>query len=37
MMPDDPVNHPAHYQMLGGVEVIDFVEHMPFNLGNAIK
>ena len=30
------VDHPAHYQV-GGVEVIDLVEHLPFNRGNAIK
>lgn len=30
------VNHPAHYQFKG-VEVIDLVEQMSFNLGNAVK
>ena len=33
----DPVNHPAHYQRIPGIECIDVVEHMSFNLGNAIK
>ena len=34
----DPVNHPAHYtQHPSGVECIDVVEHMNFNLGNAVK
>ena len=34
----DPVNHPKHYtQHPSGVECIDIVEHMNFNLGNAIK
>ncbi len=32
----EPVDHPAHYQV-GGVEVIDLVERMPFCRGNAIK
>lgn len=32
------VNHPAHYnQHPSGVECIDVVEHMSFNLGNAVK
>jgi len=34
----DDVNHPAHYTAHPtGVECIDIVEHMNFNLGNAIK
>jgi hypothetical protein len=33
----EQVDHPSHYQMPGGLEVIDLVEHMPFNLGNAVK
>lgn len=34
----DPVNHPAHYTSHpSGVECIQVVEHMGFNLGNAIK
>jgi hypothetical protein len=38
MSPDDPVNHPAHYTSHpAGIECIDVVEHMCFNLGNAIK
>ena len=33
-----PVNHPAHYNAHpSGVECIDIVEHMSFNVGNAIK
>lgn len=36
-MPDD-VNHPAHYTAHpSGVECIEITEHMPFNVGNAIK
>lgn len=34
----DPVNHPKHYNAhLSGVECITVVEHMGFNLGNAMK
>jgi hypothetical protein len=34
----DPVNHPKHYNdHPSGVECITVVEHMSFNLGNAIK
>jgi hypothetical protein len=34
----DQVNHPKHYNSHpAGVECIDVVEHMPFNVGNAIK
>jgi Protein of unknwon function (DUF3310) len=34
----DPVNHPAHYlSHPSGVECIQIVEHMSFNLGNAVK
>jgi hypothetical protein len=34
----DNVNHPKHYNSHpSGVECIDVVEHMPFNVGNAIK
>ena len=34
----DPVNHPPHYNTHpAGVECIDVVEHMTFNLGNAVK
>ena len=34
----DLVNHPPHYTMHpSGVECIDVVEHMGFNLGNAVK
>lgn len=32
------VNHPKHYNAHpSGVECIDIVEHMGFNVGNAIK
>lgn len=35
---DDPVDHPSHYnQHPSGVECIDVVRHMNFNLGNVIK
>lgn len=34
----DPINHPPHYNSHpSGIECIDVVEHMNFNLGNAIK
>ena len=34
----DQVNHPDHYNSHpSGVECITIVEHMCFNLGNAIK
>lgn len=37
-MSNDPVNHPEHYtQHPSGVECIQVVEHMTFNLGNAVK
>ena len=32
------VDHPPHYnQHPSGVECIDIVEHMGFNIGNAVK
>lgn len=31
------VDHPKHYNMYKGVEVIDLVEQMKFNPGNAVK
>ncbi len=34
----DMVNHPPHYtKHPSGVECIEIVRHMPFNIGNAIK
>jgi hypothetical protein len=34
----ETVNHPQHYtNHPTGIECIDVVEHMSFNLGNAIK
>lgn len=34
----EAVNHPKHYnQHPSGIECIDVVEHMGFNVGNAIK
>lgn len=34
----EAVNHPPHYNAHpSGVECIDIVEHMSFNVGNAIK
>lgn len=34
----DQVNHPRHYNSHpSGIECIDVVEHMPFNIGNAVK
>lgn len=38
MSDDDPVNHPRHYTSHpSGVHCIDIIEHMPFNIGNAVK
>lgn len=35
---NERVNHPAHYNAHpSGVECITVVEHMSFNVGNAIK
>lgn len=34
---DDNINHPAHYTAYQGMEVIDLVEQMNFNRGNAVK
>ncbi len=34
----DNIHHPSHYNKHpSGIECIDVVEHMPFNLGNAVK
>lgn len=34
----ETVDHPAHYNSHpAGIECIDVVEHMPFNVGNAVK
>ena len=34
----DAVNHPKHYNLHpAGIECIDVVEHLTFNVGNAIK
>lgn len=33
----ETVNHPSHYKHPSGIECIDVVEHMGFNLGNVIK
>jgi len=34
----DPVDHPSHYNSNpSGVEAITVVEHMTFNVGNAVK
>ena len=36
--PSDMVEHPSHYTSNpSGVECIDVVEHLPFNIGSAIK
>lgn len=37
---DDKVNHPPHYTWLKdkcGIEVIDIVRHLDFDIGNALK
>jgi hypothetical protein len=33
----DPVNHPSHYTQYKGLEIIDLVEQMNYNRGNAVK
>lgn len=36
----DLINHPPHYAWLkevAGCEPIDIAEHLPYNLGNALK
>lgn len=33
---DDRVNHPSYY-INGGVEIIEFIRNMPFDIANAIK
>jgi hypothetical protein len=34
----DEINHPEHYNSHpSGIECIDVVEHMGFNLGNVVK
>jgi hypothetical protein len=33
----EEVHHPDHYLLPDGVEVIDLVEHLPFNVANALK
>jgi hypothetical protein len=36
--PKEQVDHPRHYnQHPSGIECIEIIEHMPCNLGNAIK
>lgn len=36
--PIEKVNHPKHYNSNpSGVECITVIEHMPFNVGSAIK
>ena len=35
---EDAVNHPPHYNLHpSGVECIDIIEHMTFNVGAAVK
>jgi Protein of unknwon function (DUF3310) len=33
----DEVNHPAHYRLANGAQVIDVTENLSFNRGNAVK
>lgn len=38
MFTEEKVDHPSHYnQNPSGVECIDVVEHLNFNVGNAMK
>jgi len=34
---EEAVNHPPHYNQYKGLEIIDLVEQMNFNRGNAVK
>ena len=34
---DDPVNHPAHYCLPNGAELIDIIDALPYCRGAAIK
>jgi len=35
---EETINHPKHYNSHpAGIECIDVVEHLPFNIGNSIK
>ena len=37
-MSEERINHPKHYNSHpSGVECVDVVEHMTFNVGNAVK
>lgn len=37
-MSEEKINHPKHYNShASGIECIQVVEHMNFNIGNAIK
>lgn len=36
-MAQETVNHPPHYNAYQGIEIIDLVEQMNFNRGNAVK
>jgi len=36
--PNERVNHPRHYNQHGSnIECIELIEHLPLNLGNAVK
>jgi CO dehydrogenase/acetyl-CoA synthase alpha subunit len=37
MKMEDNINHPKHYNQYQGLEIIDLVEQMNFNRGNAVK
>lgn len=34
---EDLINHPSHYRLANGVQVIDLTELLNFNRGNAVK
>jgi hypothetical protein len=36
-MIDDPVNHPRHYCLDNGAELINLIEHLPYCRAAAIK
>ena len=35
--PYEMVNHPSHYNQIPGIECIDVIEHMPHNIGAAMR
>ena len=36
-MSDPVIDHPDYYNWIPGIECIDVIEHMTYNIGNAVK